>query len=440
MNKLYTLLLCLAAATCLHAQNNYLLKGCARYWANNHPIKGVEMSVGVDYATAPDVGFTGTFSPDSLCSEVTVQVNPALPNNGFSIGALPVNFPNDYRNGLSVVDLICIQRHILGLEPLPFYAQIAADANNSKSITTFDIVELRKVLQGIYDELPNTPSWFIWPPYCPVFNPANPFANFNCPNFPFDSLAAFENRDIPINVIKIGDVDGDYNFDGPYQPGGPLAEAQLFVAGQAVQAGDTLTLRIYRQAGFNPDGVQFALRYDTAALQLTSLLPGSTSDQWAIFPSGKITHVGMYFSNLPDTLGWLKFVVKTTGAWSDWFAADTLALTPLYAKGPCQSGRLNVQLAGTSGTDAAAELPGFQAPSPNPYAEWAVLRFELQAAAAVRLEVFDLHGRLTHRVLQNCAPGPQQFEIPAAALAPGQMGVYRLTVGEQMVSGKIIRQ
>jgi hypothetical protein len=40
------------------------------------------------------------------------------------------------------VDLVLISKHILGLEPLNSpYKMIAADANKSNSITTFDIVE-----------------------------------------------------------------------------------------------------------------------------------------------------------------------------------------------------------------------------------------------------------------------------------------------------------
>jgi hypothetical protein len=67
---------------------------------------------------------------------------------------------NDPLNGVSTFDLVLINKHILGLEPLNTpYKMIAADANNSRSITTFDIVELRKLILGIYTELPNNTSW-----------------------------------------------------------------------------------------------------------------------------------------------------------------------------------------------------------------------------------------------------------------------------------------
>ncbi|MDW8231136.1 MAG: hypothetical protein RMJ33_14985, partial [Saprospiraceae bacterium] len=77
----------------------------------------------------------------------------------YAIGAIPFNGSytvaplkdDDYLNGVSTFDLVLINKHILGLEPLNSpYKMIAADANNSRSITTFDIVELRKLILGIY--------------------------------------------------------------------------------------------------------------------------------------------------------------------------------------------------------------------------------------------------------------------------------------------------
>ncbi len=63
-------------------------------------------------------------------------------------------------NGVSTLDLVLIQRHILGLEifdsPLKM---VAADANNNQSVSAVDLVELRKLILGIYEELPSNKSW-----------------------------------------------------------------------------------------------------------------------------------------------------------------------------------------------------------------------------------------------------------------------------------------
>jgi hypothetical protein len=55
---------------------------------------------------------------------------------------------NNWVSGLDVMDLICISRHILGLDTLDGYKLLAADANKSNTVTTFDIVTFRKLILG----------------------------------------------------------------------------------------------------------------------------------------------------------------------------------------------------------------------------------------------------------------------------------------------------
>ena len=62
---------------------------------------------------------------------------------------------DDPLNGISTFDLILMSQHILGIETLGSpYKLIAADINNSGTITAFDMIELRKLILFIYDELP----------------------------------------------------------------------------------------------------------------------------------------------------------------------------------------------------------------------------------------------------------------------------------------------
>jgi hypothetical protein len=71
-----------------------------------------------------------------------------------------------------------LSKHILGIEPLNSpYKMIAADANKSNTITTFDIVELRKLILGIYQKLPNVDSWRFVQKDHPFHLPNNPFAD-----------------------------------------------------------------------------------------------------------------------------------------------------------------------------------------------------------------------------------------------------------------------
>lgn len=109
-------------------------------------------------------------------------------------------------NGVTTFDLVLIRRHILGTELLNSPSKmIAADINNSSAVTTFDIVEIQKLILLINTNFPSNKSWrFIDADY--VFpNPANPFteplpATIMVNDFSQDLL------DLDFTGIKIGDV------------------------------------------------------------------------------------------------------------------------------------------------------------------------------------------------------------------------------------------
>ncbi|MEM9992191.1 MAG: dockerin type I domain-containing protein, partial [Bacteroidota bacterium] len=111
-------------------------------------------------------------------------------------------------NGVTTYDLVLMTRHILGTQHLDSpYKMIAADVNNSGTITTFDVVQVRKLILNIYDAFPNNTAW--------RFVPWN--YDFQQPDYPFEELyPEFLNinnlSETRLNLnfvgIKIGDVNG----------------------------------------------------------------------------------------------------------------------------------------------------------------------------------------------------------------------------------------
>lgn len=67
---------------------------------------------------------------------------------------------DDYLNGVSTLDLLLMQYHVLGTQPLDTpYKVIAADVDKSDGVTAIDLIELRKLILGYYTELPSNSSW-----------------------------------------------------------------------------------------------------------------------------------------------------------------------------------------------------------------------------------------------------------------------------------------
>lgn len=67
-------------------------------------------------------------------------------------------------NGISALDLVQIQKHILGLVPFdnPF-KEMAADANNSGGASGADLVDITKVNLALIPNFPNQTSWIFFP-------------------------------------------------------------------------------------------------------------------------------------------------------------------------------------------------------------------------------------------------------------------------------------
>lgn len=447
MKSLYTLLAGPAAffapfLIAAQTADTFHLTACARYWANQRLIPNVQMTVGVGPLDNPAYASTGTLSTDSTCSAITVTLDSAAPQTGYWLTGEKTGPANDSRNGLSVGDLICIHKHLLGLEPLPPILWFAADANSSRSITQFDVVEFSRLLLGVYDQLPNAPGWRILHPDCMFPGPSIPFPFNPCPVFSMDPLANFENQPAVLTGIKAGEVTGDYAFDGNYQPDHSLAPHTFRIPDRVLKAGETVDVPLDMNLSLPAGGVQFALHYDTSILQLQDILyNGTFPEQWAVFTgAGLVKHASTGLANdFSIPLASVRFLSLSDGKLSEALSLDSMALPPRYYTDCIQAGRLRLEFDALTSQDDLSAAIRFRPPFPNPFYEKTTLVLTLERPETVLLEVYDLSGRLTFSQRFDLPAGGHSTDIPPAAVPAGGMGVYRLVVGANVYTGKLIR-
>jgi hypothetical protein len=110
----------------------------------------------------------------------------------------------DWLNGVTTLDLVLIQRHILGIQTLTNpYLLIAADINKDGRVTASDLTSLRKLILGITNEIPNNSSWRFVPKVYVFPNILNPW-QFNS-HIAIDSLPNTQlNHDFV--ALKLGDI------------------------------------------------------------------------------------------------------------------------------------------------------------------------------------------------------------------------------------------
>lgn len=124
----------------------------------------------------------------------------------------PIGNANPF-NGVTTLDLLLIQKHILGIAPLNSpYRIIAADINNSKSISTLDLILLRRLILNLDSKLTSNSSWrFISADYRFPSPTINPWLES------FPEIGSFKG-DLNIQrsfiAIKVGDVNGSAKRNG----------------------------------------------------------------------------------------------------------------------------------------------------------------------------------------------------------------------------------
>ncbi len=144
------------------------------------------------------------------------------PNGNFAFPVIPrdkdlrliLKNNKQFPDGISTADIIKIQRHILGLDPLKSPIELfAADVDLNKSITTRDIIWLRRLILGQITEIPNQDSYLFLNKNFQFVQTANPFDELDSAKvFKFNSNNNLS--DINILAIKLGDVNQSFKANG----------------------------------------------------------------------------------------------------------------------------------------------------------------------------------------------------------------------------------
>lgn len=150
------------------------------------------------------LGLADTLVTDAAGGYAFVGLSPGQPYT------MAFRRDGDDINGVSTLDLILINKHILGITPFDSpYQLIAADANASGSITTLDMIQLRKLILSIDTELSAQDSWrFVLADYN-FPEPGNPWSQPWPEQWTSPALSSAIQTVPTVIGIKIGDVNGD---------------------------------------------------------------------------------------------------------------------------------------------------------------------------------------------------------------------------------------
>lgn len=438
--SIYCLFLGLCLAIGALAQNNpdtFRIRVNNRHWKTGAPVK-------LDYDQYTFSWMPGVIGYSVDSSGFGADVLFSSVDSAAKFCPIVSRAVTDDINGVTIADLLLLARHIIGRDTFNNAQLIAGDANRSNSITTFDLVELRKLLLNIYTELPQQPYWRGISPYY-TFPILNPFGFVGCEGYIPNMSASTDT--LNLLVTKTGDIDGDANPYGPYiipQTASSAITSPLMSA----QAGDNLLVPVHITPGTVLSGIQMGLSFDTALVHLIGYAlggyPSITFGNGGLgFFTDKITLAayqvdsGTTCTNEP--LFFLRFIAKQN--FSNQLLlhlAQNLPL-PLWTDGQFAVHPLDTILGITAVKTALQHTVRVSAPSPNPFRERSFLTVELEHSSPATLYLFDGMGRLLRQTQHTLTTGSNMVEIPGNVCPANGMVFYRLVGDNWVATGKLWR-
>ncbi|MEM9820946.1 MAG: HYR domain-containing protein [Bacteroidota bacterium] len=344
-------------------------------------------------------------------------------------------------NGVNTFDLIVISRHVLGMQLLPSpYKIIASDVNESVNTTSFDLVEIRKLLLNIDTAFAGVDAWTFVDANYVFVNPSFPLGENYPTSIQVNDLTG-DLLDLDFVGVKTGDVNNSNNpsnlMGGDTRNTGVVKYLESDELGLEKGKSYQIPFRGGDLAGIL--GLQFSLQWDTGKVDFKQLRVTDYGQQlgWAA------NHFG--YSHLEEghlTASWVKrgeepnvqeplFYLEVTCRQDSWLS-EVLQINSKHTKAEVyleeqgdeeeRLGQLDLVFKASKKRSDAFFVGQNQ---PNPVKDITQIPLDLPRAACGVLRIVDVQGRLLYRQAYCLDEGQQQIQLNVAEL--GLMnGIYVL--------------
>ncbi len=329
-------------------------------------------------------------------------------------------------NGVSTLDLVMIQRHILGVETLDSpYKIIAADINANNIIDGVDLVELRKLILGIYTEFPENESWRFVDKDYQFQNTEAPLEEDFSENYEIINLG--QNMSIDFVAVKIGDVDGtvDQLLNGQTNSLYSTSQSSTinvdFIE-QEIADNQVVALPFTIANSTSVTGFQFELDFDPLQVEVQSIQGVNIELNESNYNLQNGTLAISWSSNVPVLDAQFEVTFRTLGP---------VNLDELFSIN--QQSALNAEVYDASmNTHKLLMTPTTNITelvlqnNPNPFSTETELMFYLNEKSVTDIIISDVQGRVVKSMTQELASGLNTMTLNKTDL--GNPGIYYLTV------------
>ncbi len=315
---------------------------------------------------------------------------------------------DDYINGISTLDIILMQRHILGIQSLDSpYKLIAADINDNGAVSAVDLVILRRLILGHIESFPDVDSWRFIDKNYEFYNADSPW--------PFTEVVELgqitDARSQELIAIKVGDLNSNAIANSGFASS-RSKDSYKVVRRTSIDNG-TLRFEVLADQDIESVGYQVGLNYESSILNVVDV---------------RSNEVEIVDEMTSDKDGLLKISVPGSRVHSykkgDIMFQVTFALNPttivgeedirLISSVDFKSEIYNADLEAISFEMSEEALDGsiiLNQNRPNPFEDETLIEFEIPKDDKVTFEVFDINGGRVHSVSKNYSSGRHQITI-----------------------------
>jgi len=321
-----------------------------------------------------------------------------------------------------------MQKHILGLQTFDSpYDYIAADVNQSGSVTAFDMVITRQLILNIITSFPNNESWkFVNMAY--PMNAPNPLADGYQQEHTITAID--ENVSLDFMAVKVGDVNGNA------KPNGLLASEDrsfngtldFHVQDQEVQAGKSYLVHFNLSNPTKIEGYQFTLAYDGLSFEnwegglvqesyfgYTLAKRGMLTTSWNKQGNTKLPEASSLFT--------LRFTAQKDGLLSEML---TINSSITQAEGyTSEADLLAVDLIFDESKFSDKTFDLYQN-RPNPFSESTEVSFYLSEASATTFTIMDMAGKVLKTMKGDYGKGTHTITLEKRDLPASGLLYYQL--------------
>lgn len=360
---------------------------------------------------------------------------------GGSYNVLPSK-NSEVMNGVSTLDLVLIQRHILGLATLDSpYKLIAADINNDKVVAASDLLNLRKNILGISEEFENNDSWRFVDKGYSFIDAANPLGEQFAEAYNINDLQ--NDMDIDFIGVKVGDVNAsaivNKNMDAQVRNSKAL---QFSMDNHFIHSGETVELAVYANNFEEVLAYQYSISLsdkltfqsvEIGALDLSAANFGFQSADEGIVT----TSWNNFEATSVDQNETLYTIVVTAN--EDTYVKDAISFNSAITKAEAYSEglSLDVELTLREGPNATAAFKLYQN-NPNPFSGVTNIKFELPQASSAVLSVFDVTGKLVYTKSNTYEKGMNNIELNVSQFGVSGVLYYTLQTEDNTATKKMV--